>query len=56
LVPSLLTGPAIVVLAAFQDLPYREALWLCAIAVDFGGPLIFGWAASTDADCRATGR
>ncbi len=43
LVPTLLTGPALVLMAAFVDSPYRELLWLIG-AVDFGGPVITGMA------------
>jgi low temperature requirement protein LtrA len=42
LLPSLLIGPALLVVAAFQSSPYREALWLCATAIDFGGPVLVG--------------
>ena len=44
LVPTLLTGPALVLMAAFVDSPYRELLWLIGAAVDFGGPVITGMA------------
>jgi low temperature requirement protein LtrA len=42
LLPSLLTGPTLVLVAGFCDPPYREAFWLSAVAVDFGGPLAIG--------------
>jgi low temperature requirement protein LtrA len=35
-------GPGFVVLAATQESPLREVLWLCAVLVDFGGPAVFG--------------
>lgn len=46
LIPTLLTGPAFVVVAAFADSPYRELLWLVGGLIDFGGPIIcgmYGW-------------
>ncbi|WP_212847029.1 low temperature requirement protein A [Actinoplanes ianthinogenes] len=42
LLPVLLIGPGLVVLAATQESPLREALWLSAVLVDFGGPAVFG--------------
>jgi low temperature requirement protein LtrA len=42
LLPTLLVGPGLVVLAATQQSPLREVLWLCAVLVDFGGPALFG--------------
>ncbi|MEV4708729.1 low temperature requirement protein A [Actinoplanes sp. NPDC049316] len=42
LLPILLIGPGLVVLAATQESPRREVLWLCAVLVDFGGPALFG--------------
>ncbi len=42
LLPTLLIGPGLVVLAATQETPLREVLWLCAVLVDFGGPAVFG--------------
>ncbi|MCE0766999.1 low temperature requirement protein A [Pseudonocardia kujensis] len=42
LVPTLLTGPALVVAAAFLDSPARELLWIAAVVIDFSGPLLVG--------------
>jgi len=42
LLPTLLIGPGLVVLAATQESPVREVLWLGAVLVDFGGPALFG--------------
>ncbi|MFC4070480.1 low temperature requirement protein A [Actinoplanes subglobosus] len=42
LLPVLLIGPGLVVLAATQSSPLREVLWLGAVLVDFGGPALFG--------------
>ena len=44
LVPSLLTGPALLVAAAFVDTPVRELLWIAAAVIDFSGPLLVGTA------------
>jgi low temperature requirement protein LtrA len=42
LVPTLLTGPALVVAAAFVESPVRELLWIAAAVIDFSGPLLVG--------------
>jgi low temperature requirement protein LtrA len=44
LVPTLLTGPALLVAAAFVASPVRELLWVLAAVVDFSGPLLVGTA------------
>ncbi|NMO88335.1 low temperature requirement protein A [Actinomycetospora sp. TBRC 11914] len=44
LVPTLLTGPALLVAAAFVESPYRELLWVLAAVIDFSGPLLVGTA------------
>ncbi len=46
LVPTLLAGPAVVVVAAFVDTPGRELLWIVAAVIDFSGPVLVrtaGW-------------
>ena len=46
LIPTLVTGPALVMVAAFTDSPYRELLWLVGGLIDFSGPIISrmqGW-------------
>jgi low temperature requirement protein LtrA len=40
LIPSLLAGPALILAAAFGNSPYRELMWLAAVAVDVSGPLV----------------
>jgi low temperature requirement protein LtrA len=42
LTPSWLTGPALVVVAAFVGTPYREALWIVGGLIDYGGPAVAG--------------
>ena len=44
LVPTLLTGPALLVPAAFVDTPGRELLWIAAGVIDYSGPLLVGTA------------
>ena len=44
LVPTLLTGPALLVPAAFVDAPGRELLWMAAALIDYSGPLLVGTA------------
>jgi low temperature requirement protein LtrA len=44
LVPTLLTGPALVVVAAFVDTPGRELLWVLAAVIDLSGPVVVGTA------------
>ena len=44
LVPTLLTGPALLVVAAFVDTPGRELLWIAAAVIDFSGPVLVGTA------------
>jgi low temperature requirement protein LtrA len=44
LVPTLLTGPALLVAAAFVESPVRELLWILAAVIDFSGPLLVGTA------------
>ena len=42
LAPGFLIGPALIVAAGFFDGWTQGALWLLALAVDYGGPLAFG--------------
>lgn len=42
LVPSLLAGTCLVLIAAFLDAPYRELVWILAALIDLGGPLVVG--------------
>lgn len=42
LVPTLLTGPCLVLIAAFLDTPNRELVWILAALIDLGGPLVVG--------------
>src|SRR6185503_12344524 len=35
-------GVALLIGAAFVDTPWREALWVVAILLDWGGPALFG--------------
>lgn len=44
LVPTLLIGPALVVVAAFVEAPGRELLWIVAAVIDFSGPVLAGTA------------
>ena len=37
-----LPAPALLIAAAFLEGPPQTALWLAAIAIDFGGPFVFG--------------
>ena len=37
-----LPAPALLIVAAFLEGPPQTALWLLAIALDFGGPFVFG--------------
>ncbi|CAM3452478.1 low temperature requirement protein A [Isoptericola cucumis] len=43
LMPSLLAGPCLVLLAAFLGAPYRELVWILAALIDLGGPLVVGF-------------
>jgi low temperature requirement protein LtrA len=42
LLPSAITGPLLLVAAAFTDGAPQAALWLLALAIDYGGPLVTG--------------
>jgi low temperature requirement protein LtrA len=42
LTPSLVTGPCLVLIAAFLSAPYRELVWIFAALIDLGGPLVVG--------------
>lgn len=42
LVPTLLAGPCLVLIAAFLDAPNRELVWILAALIDLGGPLVVG--------------
>ena len=42
LAPGLLVGPVLIVAAAFTAHPYRELLWVAAVVIDFGSPLLAG--------------
>jgi len=42
LAPGFLGGPALIVAAALLDGWVQGALWVLALAIDYGGPLIFG--------------
>jgi low temperature requirement protein LtrA len=42
LLPSGVTGPLLLVAAAFTDGAPQAALWLLALAIDYGGPLVTG--------------
>ncbi|GAB3269687.1 low temperature requirement protein A [Arthrobacter pigmenti] len=44
LIPTLLTGPVLLVAAAFVDTPLRELLWIAAGVIDFSGPVLVGTA------------
>jgi low temperature requirement protein LtrA len=35
-------GPALIILAGFLDGPAQATLWIVALAIDFGGPFVFG--------------
>jgi hypothetical protein len=40
--PCFVAAPALIVLAAFVESPYRELLWIMAAVIDYGAPLIAG--------------
>jgi low temperature requirement protein LtrA len=42
LLPTGVAGPLLLVLAAFPDGTLQAALWLLALAIDYGGPLVRG--------------
>ena len=42
LLPTAVTGPLLLVAAAFADGPLQAGLWLLALAIDYGGPLVRG--------------
>jgi low temperature requirement protein LtrA len=42
LLPSAVAGPLLLVAAAFADGTAQAALWLLALAIDYGGPLVTG--------------
>jgi low temperature requirement protein LtrA len=42
LLPTGITGPLILVAAAFTDGALQAALWIVALAIDYGGPLVTG--------------
>ncbi len=42
LLPSATAGPLLLVAAAFVDGPLQTVLWLLALAIDYGGPLVTG--------------
>jgi low temperature requirement protein LtrA len=42
LLPTGVTGPLLLVAAAFTDGTPQSALWLLALAIDYGGPLVTG--------------
>jgi low temperature requirement protein LtrA len=42
LLPSGVSGPLVLVAAAFADGELQTALWLAALAIDYGGPLVTG--------------
>jgi low temperature requirement protein LtrA len=42
LLPTATTGPLLLVAAAFTDGTLQIALWIAALAIDYGGPLVFG--------------
>jgi low temperature requirement protein LtrA len=42
LLPSAITGPLLLVAASFTDGTLQAALWLLALAIDYGGPLVTG--------------
>ncbi|GAB3534990.1 low temperature requirement protein A [Arthrobacter tecti] len=44
LIPTLLTGPVLLLAAAFVDTPARELLWIAAVVIDFSGPVLVGTA------------
>ena len=42
LLPSATVGPLLLVLAAFTDGALQAGLWIAALAIDYGGPLVTG--------------
>jgi low temperature requirement protein LtrA len=42
LLPTAVTGPLLLVAAAFTDGALQTALWIVALALDYGGPLVRG--------------
>jgi low temperature requirement protein LtrA len=42
LLPTGIGGPLVLVAAAFADGPLQALLWLAALAIDYGGPLVTG--------------
>jgi low temperature requirement protein LtrA len=42
LLPTAIAGPLLLVAAAFTDGTLQAALWLVALAIDYGGPLVTG--------------
>jgi low temperature requirement protein LtrA len=42
LLPTAITGPLVLVAAAFFDGGVQAALWIAALALDYGGPLVRG--------------
>jgi low temperature requirement protein LtrA len=42
LLPTAIAGPLLLVVAAFTDGTLQTALWLLALAIDYGGPLVTG--------------
>ena len=42
LLPTAVAGPLLLVAAAFADGSLQTALWLLALAIDYGGPLVTG--------------
>jgi low temperature requirement protein LtrA len=42
LLPTAITGPLLLVAAAFTDGPLQAALWIVALALDYGGPYVTG--------------
>ena len=42
LLPTAVAGPLLLVAAAFADGTLQTALWVLALAIDYGGPLVTG--------------
>ena len=42
LLPSAIAGPLVLITAAFTDGSLQAALWVLALAIDYGGPLVTG--------------
>jgi low temperature requirement protein LtrA len=42
LLPTAVTGPLLLVAAAFTDGPLQAALWIVALVLDYGGPYVTG--------------